>query len=140
MASFVPFSKYLLLRSLATNSSTRFREYVRDHQCKTGSFRNLEVAFGLFDRMVRMHPLPFVVYFNQLLTTIVRVKHHSTVITLVKQMDLLEIALDVYTLNILVNCFCHLNRVDLGFSILARILKFGFQADSTVLSTLVKGL
>ncbi|XP_042939039.1 putative pentatricopeptide repeat-containing protein At1g12700, mitochondrial [Carya illinoinensis] len=134
---------------MATNSSTRVRDYgespnqllkfVRD-QCKTGTFKNLDGALGLFDRMVRKHPLPSVVSFNQLLTSIARARHHSTVITLVKQMDLLEIAPGLHTLTILVNCFCHLNRVDFGFSVFARILKLGFQPDCAFINTLVKGL
>ncbi|KAG2693989.1 hypothetical protein I3760_08G120800 [Carya illinoinensis] len=82
------------LRSVATKSTTRVREYgespnqllkyVRD-QWQTGTFEYLDAALGLFDRMVRMHPLPSVVSFNQLLTSIARAKHHSAVITFVNQ-------------------------------------------------------
>ncbi|KAG7967767.1 hypothetical protein I3843_08G116000 [Carya illinoinensis] len=55
-------------------------------------------------------------------------------------MDLLEIAPNIRTLTILVNCLCHLNRVDLGFSVLAKILKLGFQPDCVSINTLVMGL
>jgi pentatricopeptide repeat protein len=95
---------------------------------------------GLFDRMLHIHPLPFIVDFNQLLTAIARMKHHSTVITLIKEIEMSGVAPNVYTLGILINCFCHSNRVDFGFSILARILKLGFQPNCIILSTLVKGL
>ncbi|GLT71945.1 hypothetical protein SLA2020_439270 [Shorea laevis] len=120
-------------------SPNQFLKYVRD-RCRSRSLRNLDDALGLFDRMLHMHPLPSIVDFNQLLSAIARLKHHSTVITLIKEMELSGIAPDVYTLGVLINCFCLLNRVDLSFSILARILKLGFQPNCTILNTLVKGL
>ncbi|XP_059460257.1 putative pentatricopeptide repeat-containing protein At1g12700, mitochondrial [Corylus avellana] len=109
-------------------------------RCRSRSFRNLDDALALFDRMLHMHPLPSIVDFNQLLGAIARMKHHSTVITLIKEMELSGIAPNVYVLSVLINCFCHLNWVDFGFSILARILKLGFQPDCIILNTLVKGL
>jgi hypothetical protein len=39
-----------------------------------------------------MHPLPSIVDFNQLLTAIARMKHHSTVISLIKEVELPGIA------------------------------------------------
>ncbi|GLT72715.1 hypothetical protein SLA2020_446290 [Shorea laevis] len=107
----------------------QFLKSVRD-RCRSRTLRNLDDALGLFDRMLHMHPLPSRVDFTQLLTAIARMKHHSTVISLIKEMELSGIAPDAYILNVLTNCFCHLNRVDFGFSILARILKLGFQPDS----------
>jgi pentatricopeptide repeat protein len=120
-------------------STIQFLQSVRD-RCRSRRLRNLDDALGLFDRMLHIHPLPSIVDFTQLLTAIARMKHHSTVITLSKEMELSGIAPDVCTLSVLINCFCHSNRVDFGFSILARILKFGFQPDCIILSTLVKGL
>jgi pentatricopeptide repeat protein len=81
---------------------------VRD-RCRSRSFRNLDDALGVFDRMLHMHRLPSIVDFNQLLTAITRMKHHSTVITLIKEMELAGIAPDDYILGVLINCFCHLN-------------------------------
>ncbi|THG22715.1 hypothetical protein TEA_018483 [Camellia sinensis var. sinensis] len=40
----------------------------------------------------------------------------------------------------MINCFCNLNRVDLGFSILGKILKLGYESDTTTFNTLIKGL
>jgi hypothetical protein len=97
-------------------SPNQFLKSVRD-RCRSRSFRNLDDALGVFDRMLRMHPLPSIVDFNQLLTAITRMKHHSTVITLIKEMELAGIAPDDYILSVLINCFCHFNRVDFGFSI-----------------------
>jgi len=120
-------------------SPNQFLQSVRD-RCRSRTLRNLDDALPLFHRMLHMHPLPSLVDFTQLLTAIARMKHHSTVISLIKEMELSGIAPDAYTLAILINCFCHSNRVDFGFSILARILKLGFQPNCIILSTLVKGL
>ncbi|XP_059460260.1 putative pentatricopeptide repeat-containing protein At1g12700, mitochondrial [Corylus avellana] len=120
-------------------SPNQFLKSVRE-RCRSRSIRNLDDALVLFDRMLHMHPFPSIVDFNQLLGAIARMKHHSTVITLIKEMELSGIAPNVFVLSVLINCFCHLNRVDFGFSILARILKLGFQPDCIILNTLVKGL
>jgi pentatricopeptide repeat protein len=117
----------------------QFLKSVRD-RCRYRSFRNLDDALGVFDRMLHMHPMPSIVDFNQLLGRIARMKHHSTVISLIKEIELSRFAPNACTLRILTNCFCHLDRVDFGFSILARILKLGFQPDCIILTTLVKGL
>jgi pentatricopeptide repeat protein len=128
------------------------------YQSKSGSYRNLNDALDVFDRMLHMHPLPSTVGFSQFLGAVARMKHHSIVITLIKGMERSVIApyactLGVLkgmeqsviisyacTLGVLINCFCHLNRVDFSFSILTRILKLGFQLNCIILNTLVKGL
>ncbi|XP_062163722.1 putative pentatricopeptide repeat-containing protein At1g12700, mitochondrial [Alnus glutinosa] len=120
-------------------SPNHFLKSARDW-CRSRSLRNLDDALGLFDRMLHIHPLPSIVDFTQLLTAIARMKHHSIVISLIKEIELSGIAPDVYTLGILINCFCHLNWVDCDFSILARILKLGFQPNYIILNPLVKGI
>jgi pentatricopeptide repeat protein len=117
----------------------QFLQSMRDH-CKSRSFRNLDHALPLFDTMLHMRPLPSIVDFTQLLGAIVRMKHYTVVITLIGQMESVGISLNVYTLTVLINCFCHLNRVDFGFSALGRMLKLGYQPNCITLSTLVKGL
>jgi pentatricopeptide repeat protein len=120
-------------------SPNQFLKSVR-YRSKSRSFRNLHDAFGVFDRMLHMHPLPTIVGFSQLVGAIGRMKHHSIVISLIKGMEQLVIAPYACTLEVLINCFCHLNRVDFSFSILTRILKLGFQPNCIILNTLVKGL
>uniref|UniRef100_A0A2N9GUD4 H(+)-exporting diphosphatase n=1 Tax=Fagus sylvatica TaxID=28930 RepID=A0A2N9GUD4_FAGSY len=117
----------------------QFLQSVRD-VCKARAFRNLDHALHLFDTMLHMCPLPSILDFNQLLGAIVRMKHYSEVITLIREIESLGISPDVYTLTVLINCFCHLNRVDFGFSVLARILKLGYQPNCITLNTIVKGL
>jgi pentatricopeptide repeat protein len=120
-------------------SPNQFLQSVRD-RCRSRSLRNLDDALPLFHRMLRIYPLPSLVDFNQLLGAIARTMHHSTVISLIQEMEMSGIAPDACTLRIMTNCFYHLSRVDFGFSMLARILKLGFQPDSVILTTLVKGL
>ena len=112
---------------------------VRDH-CKSGTFKNLDHALDLFDKMLHMHPLPSIVDSTQLLGAIARMKHYAVVITLIRNMGSFGITPNVYTLNVLINCYCHLNRVDFGFSVLATILKLGYQPTQSTLNTLLKGL
>ncbi|XP_030956702.1 pentatricopeptide repeat-containing protein At1g12775, mitochondrial-like [Quercus lobata] len=103
-------------------------------QCKCGSFRNVDDALDMFDKMLHMRPLPYIVDFNRILGAITRMKHYPLVITLFKQMGSSGIAPSLPTLNTLINCFGHLNRVDFGFSVLATILKLGYHPDSITLT------
>ena len=146
----VPFHALSLAQS-QTNSSasvnvethdsnhSQLLKFMRD-KCKGGSFRNVDDAVDLFDKMLHLSSLPSVVDFTLLLGAIARMKHYSLVISLIRDMESLKISPDFYTLNTLINCFSHLNRVDFGFSVLARLFKLGYQPDRITLNTLVKGL
>ena len=112
---------------------------MRDHR-KSRTFKNLDHALGLFNTMLHMHPLPSIVDFTQLLGAIARMKHYSVVVTVIRDMGTFGITPNVYTLNVLINFYCHLNQVDFGFSVLATNLKLGYQPDYITLTTLVKGL
>ena len=74
----------------------QFLQSMRDH-CKSRSFRNLDDALPLFDRMLHMRPLPSIVDFTQLLGAIARMKYYSEVIALIKQMESSAISPDNYT-------------------------------------------
>uniref|UniRef100_A0A803KNL2 Pentatricopeptide repeat-containing protein n=1 Tax=Chenopodium quinoa TaxID=63459 RepID=A0A803KNL2_CHEQI len=45
----------------------------------------------------------------------------------------------MHSVGILANCYCHLGRVDFGFSLLAKILKLGYPLDSVIFNTLING-
>ena len=146
----VPFHALSLAQS-QTNSSASVNVETHDSnhnqllksmrdKCKGGSFRNVDDALDLFDKMLQLSPLPSIVDFTQLLGAIVRMKHYSVVISLIRDMESLKISPSFYILNTLINCFCHLNCVDFGFSFLARLFKLGYQPDRITLNTPVKGL
>nr|XP_027103317.1 putative pentatricopeptide repeat-containing protein At1g12700, mitochondrial [Coffea arabica] len=101
---------------------------------------NLEEALFLYNDMVRSRPVPYVFHFNQLLSRIVKMKHYSPAICVFKDMYFLSIQVDDYTLNTVINCYCLLNRVDLGFCILGVFFKYGIVPDVTTFNTLLRGL
>jgi len=101
----------------SSSSSSSTTSSSRRQNDKVGSFNfrmNIDDALATFHHMIHLHPLPFVVEFNKLLSAIVRMGHYETVITLSKQMELAGISHNVYTLSILINCFSPLNHVDLA--------------------------
>ena len=100
-------------RKNPNQNQNQFLKSVRD-QCKAGSFRNVDHALDLFDTMFHMRPLPSILDFTLLLNAIARMKHNSLVITLIKQIELFGISPDLYTLTILINCFCHVNCIVSG--------------------------
>ncbi|XP_058106457.1 pentatricopeptide repeat-containing protein At3g22470, mitochondrial-like [Magnolia sinica] len=116
---------------------TKFNNLVNDlsNSIRAGAFVRLEDVVGLFDRMLRSQPLPSVQTFNHLLATVARMRHYSTVISFHREMNWLGIPSDIYTRNILLNCFCHLNGVGFGFAVLSNILKRGHEPDAATLAT-----
>ena len=89
-------------------NQNQFLKSIRD-QCKSRSFRNVDHALDLFDTMLHMRPLPSINNFNHVLSAIARLKHYPIVISQIKRIKSFGISPDVYTLNILANCFCHLD-------------------------------
>ncbi|KAJ0772027.1 putative tetratricopeptide-like helical domain superfamily [Helianthus annuus] len=59
---------------------------------------------------------------------------------LIKQMKLMGIPANIYTINISINCHCRLNQVAYGFALLATIFKQGFPPNLTTYNTLIHGL
>jgi hypothetical protein len=101
------------LHSHCTNS-TNLHYQIDSHSNKThflNSIRklnNIDEALNFFHIMSRMNPLPSVLDFTLLLGLIVKMKHYTTAISLVKQMhSSLAIKPDTFTLNIVINSLCH---------------------------------
>uniref|UniRef100_A0A7N2R348 Uncharacterized protein n=1 Tax=Quercus lobata TaxID=97700 RepID=A0A7N2R348_QUELO len=117
---------------------------MRDH-CKSRTIKNLDHALGLFDTMLHMHPLPSIVDFNHMFGSIARMKHYSVVITLIQRMESFGISPDVYTLNVLVNCYCHLNLVNFGnISGVVRLVEEmenkGYQPNAITCGTIINSM
>lgn len=87
-----------------------------------------------------MHPLPAINHFNKLLAAIVRMKHYSTVVSLFKEMCAARIPVDICTMTTVISCYCHLDRVDYGFAVLAGVFKGGYVPDVFTYSTLIRAL
>ncbi|KAH1105868.1 hypothetical protein J1N35_009636 [Gossypium stocksii] len=114
--------------------------HVREKQKKHDSLDNVDDAFFLFNKMIHKYPMPSVVEFNKLLGAIVRMKRYGIVVSMCSQMELVGVSHDVYTLSILINCFCQLGQIDFGFSILGKMLKLGVEPTVVTFSTLINGL
>ena len=103
-------------------------------------FDKLDDALVVFDKMLRMKPLPTLIDFNQLLAALVKMKHYSAAVSVFSKMCSCNIAVDIVTYNTTINCCCHLKRVDYGFALLAAIFKRGFLPDVVTYTTLIRGL
>ncbi|KAK9007893.1 hypothetical protein V6N11_074807 [Hibiscus sabdariffa] len=107
---------------------------------KHDRFDNVDGALALFNKMIQKYPKPSIVEFTKLLAPIVRMKHYSLVVSMCSQLELFGVSHNVYSLNILVNCFCQLGRVDFGLSVLGKMLKLGVEPNVVTFSTLINGL
>ncbi|XP_004296324.1 PREDICTED: pentatricopeptide repeat-containing protein At1g12300, mitochondrial-like [Fragaria vesca subsp. vesca] len=100
---------------------------------------DVDDALKVFDEMLHSRPLPPVIPFNQILTQLVKFKQYSAVIALSRKIGLIGIAPDYYTLAILINCYCHLNRLLFGLSVLGQFFKLGLQPNVITFNTLING-
>ncbi|KAB2623297.1 pentatricopeptide repeat-containing protein [Pyrus ussuriensis x Pyrus communis] len=109
-------------------------------RCKSGKIRKDE-ALGYFNSMIQTKPLPSIWTFNCLLGAISKMKQYSAVVSMCKQlMGCAHFRPDVSTMTIFMNCLCRLNRVDLGFPVLAITLKYGLEPNARCINTLLHGL
>ncbi|KAL0413909.1 UNVERIFIED_CONTAM: putative pentatricopeptide repeat-containing protein, mitochondrial [Sesamum radiatum] len=97
-------------------------------------------AVFLFREMLGMRPQPSVVHFNKLLSVVVKMKRYSIALNVFDKMRQLGIPVNQWTMNMVINCYCLLNRVDFGFAILGSFFKLGYEPDVTTFTTLIKGL
>ncbi|RID48589.1 hypothetical protein BRARA_I05094 [Brassica rapa] len=95
---------------------------------------------ALFQSMIRSRPLPTVIDFNRLFTAMAKTKQYDLVLDLCKQMELNGVAHNMYTLNIMINCFCRRWKLGFAFSVMGKILKLGYEPDRVTFNTLLNGL
>ncbi|KAL0289928.1 UNVERIFIED_CONTAM: putative pentatricopeptide repeat-containing protein, mitochondrial [Sesamum angustifolium] len=97
-------------------------------------------AVFLCRQMLRMRPQPSVIQFTKLLNMVVKMKQYPVVLCLFDEMCKWGAPINEYTLTIVINCCCLLNRVDFGFAILSSFFKRGYEPNVTTFNTLIKGL
>ncbi|KAH1097589.1 hypothetical protein J1N35_014510 [Gossypium stocksii] len=107
----------------------------RDHR-----FDNVEDTLILFSKMIEKYPKPSVMEFNKLLGAIIKMKHYAIVVSKYRRIELLGVSHNVYSMSILINCFCQLGRIDFGLSVLGKMLKLGVEPSAVTFSTLRNGL
>ncbi|XP_028082902.1 putative pentatricopeptide repeat-containing protein At1g12700, mitochondrial isoform X1 [Camellia sinensis] len=103
---------------------------------------HLQSALISFNRMLQMRPLPPISQFNKALGLITKMGHYAISLSLIlnKLQQFQGIQVDLYTFNIAINCYCRLNQVHFGFSLLGSLFKRGFTPDGTTFNTLINGL
>ncbi|KAL6203391.1 hypothetical protein ACLB2K_027091 [Fragaria x ananassa] len=84
---------------------------------------NVEDVLKVFDEMLQRRPLPSVVRFTQILGQLVKLKQFEAVLSLNRQLLLSGIRPNHYTLAIVINCYCRLNRMDYALSVLVHFFK-----------------
>lgn len=107
--------------------------------CKLGNVQ-LNDALNFFDQMLLLQPFPPVSSFNALLAAVAKIKGYNVVISMYNKMNAVNISPHHITLNILLNCYCSVNRVDFAFAVLGGILKSGSIPTTVTCTSLIKGL
>ncbi|MFS7958375.1 putative tetratricopeptide-like helical domain superfamily [Helianthus anomalus] len=125
--------------STASASTSHFTRRILHLKNASGPTK-VDDALQLFDEMLQRQPPPNIIQFNQLITLVVKMKHYSTALSLFKQMRLMGVPSDLYTMTISINCHCRLNQVTYGFALLATIFKQGHPPSLATYTTLIHGL
>ncbi|KAG9159324.1 hypothetical protein Leryth_017952 [Lithospermum erythrorhizon] len=94
----------------------------------------------VFDYLTKIQPEAPATEFNKILSAIAKMKQYSIVVHLFKKMLLLGCTFSDYAISIVTLCFCKLERVDLGFAILAFSFKVGVVPRTSMYTSLIHGL
>ncbi|KAJ0694712.1 putative tetratricopeptide-like helical domain superfamily [Helianthus annuus] len=89
--------------------------------------------------MTQRRPLPSVVK-NQLLNAVSKMKHFSSCLHLFKQMCLIGVPVNEYSMNIAIKCCCQMSRTNNGFALLGCCFRRAVVPDVFTFSTLLDGL
>ncbi|KAF3570555.1 hypothetical protein F2Q69_00060764 [Brassica cretica] len=76
----------------------------------------------------------------RLFGAVAKTRQYDLVLSLCKQMELHGIAHNIYSLSIVVNCFCRRRKLGFAFSVMGKMLKLGYEPNTVTFSTLVNGL
>ncbi|XP_076944171.1 uncharacterized protein LOC143614699 [Bidens hawaiensis] len=100
---------------------------------------NPNTIIHYFNYLILLQPIPPISKFNQLLASVSNT--HLAIILYRKLNNThLPICPNLITFNIILDCYCNVNEVGLGFGILGVILKKGFVANCVTYTSLIKGL
>ncbi|KAJ9556681.1 hypothetical protein OSB04_011295 [Centaurea solstitialis] len=134
------FRNPFLFSAIQTISAPFHSDSASNHLSMCQKISTLDDAIQLFDQMTQRQPLPSVVNFNQLLQTVTKMKHYSCSIDLFKQMTAIGFPVSVYTVNIVIKCFCQMSCTREGFAIVGYGFKRGVLPNVITFSTLLNGL
>ncbi|KAI3829033.1 hypothetical protein L1987_03147 [Smallanthus sonchifolius] len=100
----------------------------------------LDDALNLFDEMIHKRPLPSVVKFTHLLNAVTKLKHFSCGLDLFKQMCVIGVPVNEYSMSIAIRCCCQLYRTNDGFALLGCCFRRAVVPNVFIFSTLLDGL
>ncbi|KAH9603633.1 hypothetical protein KSS87_012448 [Heliosperma pusillum] len=118
-----------------------FLDSVRE-QCRLG-FNRIDVPVSIFHQLNSLRPRPSIIVFNQLFTSMSKIKPNppfSTVITLFNQLEFSGLRPNMHSIGVLAKCYCSLGRVDFASSLLGKHIKLGYAPDIVIITTLLNGL
>ncbi|RID44462.1 hypothetical protein BRARA_I01252 [Brassica rapa] len=84
--------------------------------------KGLDDAIDLFKDMVRSSPLPSAIDFNKLMGVVVRMERPDLVISLYQKMERKQIRRDIYSMNILIKCFCSCSKLPFALSTFGSVI------------------
>ncbi|KAH6788410.1 hypothetical protein C2S51_003416 [Perilla frutescens var. frutescens] len=102
--------------------------------------KDVQSARFVFGELMRVRPPPSVYRFNKLMSAVVKMEQYTAALSMFDEMRQSVAPMNAYTMNIAINCYCLINRVDFGFAILGCCFKLGYEPDVVTFTTLLKGL
>ncbi|KAL2535737.1 pentatricopeptide repeat-containing protein-like [Forsythia ovata] len=116
-----PKPNYITQHSTQLQTPTPLEKFKTD--CKSCSGINTNDALTSFDNMLQIKPSPPISSFNKLMGAVAKTKNYQDVIFMYHRMVVADLLPDYITLNILINCYCSLKMVDLGFAVMGGSLR-----------------
>ncbi|XP_058211770.1 putative pentatricopeptide repeat-containing protein At1g12700, mitochondrial [Rhododendron vialii] len=97
-------------------------------------------ARELLNRIPRTRPFPPIFNINTALGTLAKRCHYAEALSHFGNLQSQGVRVNFYTLSIAINCYCHVNRVGFGFSLLGGLFKRGYKPHVAIFNTLLRGL
>lgn len=104
------------------------------------SIRESKDVLRMFRETLSMSPQPSFLVYNKLLSVLAKMKEYRVALHMFDEMRQWSFPANKYTMNIVINCCCHLNRIDSAFAVLGNFLKQDCNPNATTFNTLLKGL
>ncbi|XP_047956704.1 pentatricopeptide repeat-containing protein At1g62670, mitochondrial-like isoform X2 [Salvia hispanica] len=104
------------------------------------SVKELDDAIKLFGEMKSMRPEPSILVYNKFMSVCVKIEQYSFALNVFDEMLQKGFPVNRYTMNIAVNCCCHLKDINSGFAIVALFFKSGYEPDAATINPLIRRL
>ncbi|XP_028756689.1 pentatricopeptide repeat-containing protein At1g63080, mitochondrial-like [Neltuma alba] len=122
---------------LSLPSFLKLRFCFHSHSPDPNSLRD---SVASFNRLLSMTPPPSIIEIDKILGSLAKTNHSTTAISLYAQAELKGFKPSFVTLNILINCYCHVGDITSAFSSSGKDFKRGHRPDMVTMNTLMTGL